>query len=93
MKFYGTITKTNVYGASREVDDKKFETVEKTIEAESPAEAAVTFEASGAAREIPDTAEKQILDADADHWSGCYIEYKETSRSIWYIDVCRAEEE
>ena len=95
-KFYCTLTKSNVYGYNREEEDQKFGTHEFVIMAENHGAASARFEQSAASRDIPATAEKQILndaEDDARAWSCCYIQYEtenNRNRTIWYLDIHEA---
>ena len=91
--FVCTLTKSNVYGHSREVEDQKFGTAQFIIQADTHAHAAQKFEMGPAARDISETAEKQILNNTEDDWNAwscCYIQYETESnpvRTIWYLDI------
>ncbi len=89
------MNKTHVVGNGREVEDTKFGSDTLTIIAENPAAAAAEYERTAAAfREVPDTAEKQILNNTEDEsscWSCCYIHNGEFTQTIWHLDI--AEEE
>ena len=91
--FTCTLTKSHIYGHRREEEDKKFGEVIFIIQAESHSAASARFEQSAASRDIPVTAEKQILNdtEDDEHtWSCCYIQHEtETNpnRTIWYLDI------
>lgn len=91
--FICTLTKSHIYGHNREEEDKKFGTHQFIIEAENHGAASARFEQSAASRDIPATAEKQILndtDDDAQAWSCCYIQYEtenDRNRTIWYLDI------